>query len=186
MQVRDLTPLSVRGDDKAVPILTTDEGIGERRVLDDAHSAVNGCAASRMHDDAGWPACATRSLQARRSLTLSGASRENACNPSCMQDGFLAADRACTLCRPCMQEAVCYIAHLSRLLVPMSSLPCRRIVVEDVRMRQPEDERDSEPLWLRRMVFVANRALTQSEAYLLPASALEQGATAASNGTHVS
>lgn len=43
-QVRDLAPLSVRSGEKAVPILTTDEGIGERRVLDDVQSEINGCA----------------------------------------------------------------------------------------------------------------------------------------------
>lgn len=43
--MRDLAPLSVRDDEKAVPILTTDEGIGDRRLLDDVHSDINGCAA---------------------------------------------------------------------------------------------------------------------------------------------
>ena len=43
-QVRDLAPLGARGDEKAVPILTTDEGIGARRLLADVHSAINGCA----------------------------------------------------------------------------------------------------------------------------------------------
>ena len=44
-QVRDLAPLSVRGSEKAVPILTSEEGIGERRVLADVQSDINGCAA---------------------------------------------------------------------------------------------------------------------------------------------
>ena len=43
--MRELAPLRVRGSEKAVPILTSEEGIGERHVLADVHSDINGCAA---------------------------------------------------------------------------------------------------------------------------------------------
>jgi hypothetical protein len=42
MQAQKLAPLSVRGRQNAFPILTTDEGIGERMVLEEAESALNG------------------------------------------------------------------------------------------------------------------------------------------------
>lgn len=57
----------------------------------------------------------------------------------------------------------------------------RRIVVEDVRMRPDQEQGESdEPAWLRRMVFVSNRSLTQSEAYLQP----EEPAPDRAGGAH--
>lgn len=50
LQVRDLAPLSVRGDEMAVPILSAAEGIGERRVLEDVHSDINGCTPPILHE----------------------------------------------------------------------------------------------------------------------------------------
>lgn len=45
--MRDLAPLGARDDEKAVPILTTDEGIGQRHLLDSVHSDINGCVQPR-------------------------------------------------------------------------------------------------------------------------------------------
>ena len=56
----------------------------------------------------------------------------------------------------------------------------RRIVVEDVRMRPDQEQGGDEPAWSRRMVFVSNRSLTQSEAYLQP----EEPAPDWAGGTH--
>ena len=42
---------------------------------------------------------------------------------------------------------------------------CRRIVVEDTRVPHPEGGPD-DLHWVRRMVFLSTRGLTQSEAYL--------------------
>lgn len=42
LQVKDLAPADVREGEKKIPILTTGEGIGERVVLEEADSAING------------------------------------------------------------------------------------------------------------------------------------------------
>lgn len=41
-QVKQLAPLHVREVEKAVPILTTDEGIGERHIREDVISPISG------------------------------------------------------------------------------------------------------------------------------------------------
>ncbi|CAL8464325.1 g3860 [Coccomyxa elongata] len=86
--VKDLAPADVRELEKKIPILTTSEGIGERVVLEEAESVING--------------------------------------------------------------------HIS---------------VEDVKVQLPDAEDAADMHWLRRMVFTSNRNLTQSEAYLIPATA---------------
>lgn len=40
--MKDLAPADVREGEKKIPILTTGEGIGERVVLEEADSAING------------------------------------------------------------------------------------------------------------------------------------------------
>ena len=47
----------------------------------------------------------------------------------------------------------------------MIAFRCRRIVVEDTRVPHPEGGPD-DLHWVRRMVFLSTRGLTQSEAYL--------------------
>lgn len=42
LQVKELAPLQLRDGDKKIPILTTDEGIGDRVFLEEAESAING------------------------------------------------------------------------------------------------------------------------------------------------
>lgn len=42
LQVKHLAPLHVREVEKAVPILTTDEGIGERHIREDVISPISG------------------------------------------------------------------------------------------------------------------------------------------------
>lgn len=42
VQVKDFAPADIRDLDKKIPILTTSEGIGERVVLEEAESAING------------------------------------------------------------------------------------------------------------------------------------------------
>lgn len=42
MQVKNLAPADVREGEKKIPILTTSEGIGERVVLEEAESSING------------------------------------------------------------------------------------------------------------------------------------------------
>jgi hypothetical protein len=60
--------------------------------------------------------------------------------------------------------------HGRKEMVRMHACVCRHIVVEDVRVKNPNANSADDHLWLRRMVFTANRNLTQSEAYLIPAS----------------
>ena len=52
-------------------------------------------------------------------------------------------------------------------VVMVAPYGCRRIVVEDTRVPHPEGGPD-DLHWVRRMVFLSTRGLTQSEAYLAP------------------